>query len=101
MSKDRLEIPDYNSLFSEDRFVQQRENKRQFEAPCSEQETAEALAYSQSAEYMEKNFNRKAVVINPHKACQPLGSIMAALGFEKTLPFIHGSQGAILISAAI
>ncbi|OMD48075.1 nitrogenase molybdenum-iron protein subunit beta [Paenibacillus borealis] len=93
MSKDRLEIPDYNSLFSEDRFVQQRENKKQFEAPCSEQETAEALAYSQSAEYMEKNFNRKAVVINPHKACQPLGSIMAALGFEKTLPFVHGSQG--------
>ncbi|SEU18360.1 nitrogenase molybdenum-iron protein subunit beta [Paenibacillus sp. NFR01] len=93
MSKDRLELPDYNTLFAEERFVQQRENKKQFEAPCSEQETAEALAYSKSAEYMEKNFAREAVVINPHKACQPLGSVMAALGFEKTLPFVHGSQG--------
>ncbi|BCG60603.1 nitrogenase molybdenum-iron protein subunit beta [Paenibacillus sp. URB8-2] len=93
MSKERINIPDYNTLFTEERYVQQRENKKQFEAPCTEQETAEALAYSQSAEYMEKNFERKAVVINPHKACQPLGSVMAALGFEKTLPFVHGSQG--------
>ncbi|MBY9078612.1 nitrogenase molybdenum-iron protein subunit beta [Paenibacillus sp. HN-1] len=93
MSKEKLNIPDYNTLFTEERFVQQRENKKQFEAPCSAQETAEALAYSKSAEYMEKNFDRKAVVINPHKACQPLGAMMAALGFEKTLPFVHGSQG--------
>lgn len=93
MSGEKLDIPDYNTLFSEERFVQQLENKKQFEAPCSAGETAEALAYSQSAAYMEKNFDRKAVVINPHKACQPLGSIMAALGFEKTLPFVHGSQG--------
>ncbi|WP_019908854.1 nitrogenase molybdenum-iron protein subunit beta [Paenibacillus sp. HW567] len=93
MSKDRLDIPDYNRLFSEERYVQQRQNKMQFEAPCSEQDTAEALSYSKSAEYMQKNFDRKAVVINPHKACQPLGSVMAALGFENTLPFVHGSQG--------
>ncbi|KAA9000343.1 nitrogenase molybdenum-iron protein subunit beta [Paenibacillus spiritus] len=93
MSKERIDIPDYNSLFSEERFAAQRENKKQFEAPCSAEETAEALAYSRSAEYTEKNFARQAVVINPHKACQPLGSVMAALGFEKTLPFVHGSQG--------
>ncbi|NQX45802.1 nitrogenase molybdenum-iron protein subunit beta [Paenibacillus tritici] len=93
MSRDELNIKDNTRLFKEERYVQQRENKKQFEAPCSGQETAEALAYSKSAEYMEKNFGRQNVVINPHKACQPLGSVMAALGFEKTLPFVHGSQG--------
>lgn len=54
MSKDDLNIKDNTSLFKEERYVQQRENKKQFEAPCSEQETAEALAYSKSAEYMER-----------------------------------------------
>ncbi|MDT3429096.1 nitrogenase molybdenum-iron protein beta chain [Paenibacillus forsythiae] len=93
MSNERIDIPDYSSLFAEERYIQQRENKKQFEAPCSDEAKAEALAYSKSAEYLEKNFERKAVVINPHKACQPLGAVMAALGFEKTLPFVHGSQG--------
>lgn len=46
-------------------------------------------------EYREKNFKRKALVINPAKACQPIGAIMAASGFEKTLPFVHGSQGCV------
>ncbi|MEK4994861.1 nitrogenase molybdenum-iron protein subunit beta [Paenibacillus sp. FSL H7-0918] len=91
--KDKLEIPDYNTLFQTEPYVKQREGKKAFEAPCSEQETAEALAYSKSSEYKDKNFARTSLVVNPHKACQPLGALMAALGFEKTLPFIHGSQG--------
>ncbi|MCL6604644.1 MAG: nitrogenase molybdenum-iron protein subunit beta [Paenibacillus sp.] len=91
--KDKLDIPDHNLLFQSEPYVQQREGKKAFEAPCSEQETAEALAYSKSSEYKDKNFARQSLVVNPHKACQPLGALMAALGFEKTLPFIHGSQG--------
>lgn len=91
--KDKLEIPDHNTLFQSEPYVKQREGKKAFEAPCSEQETAEALAYSKSSEYKDKNFARTSLVVNPHKACQPLGALMAALGFEKTLPFIHGSQG--------
>jgi len=34
-------------------------------------------------------------VINPAKACQPLGAVLCALGFEKTLPFVQGSQGCV------
>lgn len=90
---ERLHVPDHNKLFQEDKYVRQREHKREFEAPCSEQEVQETLDYSRSKEYKDKNFARSAVVVNPAKACQPLGAIMAALGFEKTLPFIHGSQG--------
>ncbi len=46
-----------------------------------------------SKEYNELNFQRESLVINPPKACQPLGALFAASGFEGTLPFVHGSQG--------
>ncbi len=48
-----------------------------------------------SEEYKELNFKREALVINPTKACQPMGAIFAAAGFEETLPFVHGSQGCV------
>jgi len=46
-------------------------------------------------EYKELNFKRESLVINPPKACQPLGAIFAASGFEKTMPYVHGSQGCV------
>lgn len=46
-----------------------------------------------SVEYREKNFAREKLVINPAKACQPLGALLCALGIEGCLPFTHGSQG--------
>lgn len=46
-----------------------------------------------SQEYREKNFAREKLVINPAKACQPLGALLCALGIEGCLPFTHGSQG--------
>jgi len=46
-----------------------------------------------SQEYKELNFKREALTINPPKACQPLGAIFAAAGFEGCLPYVHGSQG--------
>ncbi|MDH4199785.1 MAG: nitrogenase molybdenum-iron protein subunit beta [Spirochaetia bacterium] len=53
----------------------------------------EVKEWINTEEYKELNFKREAVVINPPKACQPLGAIFAASGFEKTLPYVHGSQG--------
>lgn len=46
-----------------------------------------------SQDYKEKNFAREALVVNPAKACQPLGALLCALGVEGCLPFVHGSQG--------
>jgi len=46
-----------------------------------------------TTEYKELNFARKALVINPTKACQPLGAFFCASGFAGTLPYEHGSQG--------
>lgn len=36
---------------------------------------------------------RKSIVINPAKTCQPIGAMYAALGIHKCLPHSHGSQG--------
>ncbi|MTI57687.1 nitrogenase molybdenum-iron protein subunit beta [Geosporobacter ferrireducens] len=36
---------------------------------------------------------RKALVVNPAKTCQPIGAMYAALGIHNCLPHSHGSQG--------
>ena len=36
---------------------------------------------------------RKALVVNPAKTCQPIGAMYAALGIHSCLPHSHGSQG--------
>jgi nitrogenase molybdenum-iron protein beta chain len=55
----------------------------------------EVFQWTTTQEYQELNFKREALTINPAKACQPLGAVLCALGFEKTLPYVHGSQGCI------
>jgi nitrogenase molybdenum-iron protein beta chain len=55
--------------------------------------TLATKSWLNSVEYREKNFARKKLVINPAKACQPLGALLCALGIEGCLPFVHGSQG--------
>ena len=55
----------------------------------------EVFQWTTSQEYKELNFNREALTVNPAKACQPLGAVLCALGFEKTLPYVHGSQGCV------
>ncbi|HEY5999115.1 MAG TPA: nitrogenase molybdenum-iron protein subunit beta [bacterium] len=57
------------------------------------EQTAATAAWIDTVEYKELNFARQALVINPTKACQPLGAFFAAAGFERTLPYEHGSQG--------
>ena len=51
--------------------------------------------WTKSWEYREKNLAREALTVNPAKACQPLGAVFVAAGFEKTLSFVHGSQGCV------
>ncbi|WP_028986274.1 nitrogenase molybdenum-iron protein subunit beta [Thermicanus aegyptius] len=90
-----VEIKDHNTLFQSEEYMKSAEKKMEFEAPCSLEEVEDTAAYLKTEEYKEKNFAREALTINPAKACQPLGAVLAALGFEKTLPFVHGSQGCV------
>ncbi|NOY64812.1 MAG: nitrogenase molybdenum-iron protein subunit beta [Nitrospirae bacterium] len=88
-----MKVKDHIELFKEQSYLEQFERKREFERPCEEDEINKTLEWTKTEEYMEKNFARKALVVNPAKACQPLGAVLCALGFEKTLPFVQGSQG--------
>ncbi len=69
--------------------------KKGFEEAHSDAKVQETFAWTTTAEYQELNFKREALTINPAKACQPLGAVLCALGFENTLPYVHGSQGCV------
>ena len=51
--------------------------------------------WTRSWEDREKNLAREALTVNPAKACQPLGAVFAAAGYEATMSFVHGSQGCV------
>ncbi len=81
-------------LFKDDNYQQTLADKRDMFEECHPQEKIkEVFAWTTTEEYKELNFQRKDLTINPAKACQPLGAVLCALGFEKTLPYVHGSQG--------
>jgi len=92
---DALRVLDHNELFGLQEYVEQHAAKREMEGAPSDEEVERTLAWSQGWEYRERNFAREALVINPLKACQPLGAVLAALGFAGTLPYVHGSQGCV------
>jgi nitrogenase molybdenum-iron protein beta chain len=93
MQQSADDIKDHATLFKTPEYLKLFENKSRFECPHTEDEVKEQAEYIDSWDYREKNLARKALTINPAKACQPLGALFAAVGFEKTLAFNHGSQG--------
>ncbi|MDR1912052.1 MAG: nitrogenase molybdenum-iron protein subunit beta [Helicobacteraceae bacterium] len=78
--------PEYDEVFK---------NKKAFEnMPCADK-VSEISEWTKTTEYRELNFKREAITINQAKACQPLGAVMVALGFENTMPYVHGSHGCV------
>ncbi len=71
------------------------EGKKEFENPWPEEKVREVSDWTKTEEYKGKNFARKHVKINPAKACQPLGAVFCASGFEGTMPFVQGAQGCV------
>ncbi len=83
-------------LFRDDDYKDSLANKRDaFEEAHPQEKIEKTFEWTTSLEYQELNFQRQALTINPAKACQPLGAVLCALGFEKTLPYVHGSQGCV------
>jgi nitrogenase molybdenum-iron protein beta chain len=81
--------PEYQAVF---------EAKKEFEGMCGACDSAkvqEVSEWTKTWDYREKNLAREAITVNPAKACQPLGAVMASLGFEKTMPYVHGSHGCV------
>jgi len=87
-------VKDHIALFQEPEYKELFAFKKEnYECRPADDEVAKQLEYSKSWEYREKNFARQHAVINPPKACQPLGAVFAAAGFEGSMPYVHGSQG--------
>ena len=83
-------------LFRDEDYKESLRNKRtSFEEPHSQEKIDETFLWTTTEEYKELNFQREALTVNPAKACQPLGAVLCALGFEKTMPYVHGSQGCV------
>ena len=96
MPQSAEKILDHTPLFREPEYQDLFKRKRDaFECPASTSLVEAQREYAKSWEYREKNLAREALVVNPAKACQPLGAVFAAAGFEKTLSFVHGSQGCV------
>jgi nitrogenase molybdenum-iron protein beta chain len=89
-------VLDHAPLFREPEYKEMLANKRaMFECPAPDDKIAEQGEHTKTWEYREKNLAREALVVNPAKACQPLGAVFAAAGFERTMSFVHGSQGCV------
>ena len=69
--------------------------KNNWEEAHDDAKVREVFEWTTTAEYKELNFKREALTIDPAKACQPLGAVLCSLGFENTLPYVHGSQGCV------
>lgn len=83
-------------LFREEDYKANLKNKQDtVEERHSKEKIDEVFEWTTTKEYQEVNFSREALTVNPAKACQPLGAVLCALGFEKTLPYVHGSQGCV------
>ncbi|MGK7938829.1 MAG: nitrogenase molybdenum-iron protein subunit beta [Crocosphaera sp.] len=95
MAQNVNNIKDHVDLFHQPEYQELFENKKQFEGMPSAEKVQEVAEWTKTWEYREKNFAREALTVNPAKACQPLGALLAAVGFEGTLPFVHGSQGCV------
>ena len=82
-------------LFRDEEYKTNLEAKKQFEERPPMDKIMETFEWSTTKEYQDLNFQREALTINPAKACQPLGAVLCALGFHKTIPYVHGSQGCV------
>jgi nitrogenase molybdenum-iron protein beta chain len=96
MTQNAEHILDHVELFRGPEYQQMLANKKAlFENPHDPAEVERIREWAKTPEYREKNFAREALTVNPAKACQPLGAVFVAVGFEGTLPFVHGSQGCV------
>ena len=86
-------------LFRDDDYKKNLAEKRVlFEEMNPPEKVWETFVWTTTKEYQDLNFKREALTVDPAKACQPLGAVLCASGFHKTLPYVHGSlQGTVLL----
>jgi nitrogenase molybdenum-iron protein beta chain len=89
-------VLDHFDLFRQPEYREMLANKKKyFENMVAHAEIERVVEWTKTQDYRDKNFAREALTVNPAKACQPLGAVFCASGFEGTLAFVHGSQGCV------
>jgi nitrogenase molybdenum-iron protein beta chain len=96
MPQSAEKVLDHFELFHQPEYQELLKNKKEcFEGGYPDIKVKEVAEWTKTWEYREKNFAREALTVNPAKACQPLGAVFAAAGFEGSLSYVHGSQGCV------
>lgn len=90
-----MKIRDHSDLFKQQDYQEQFERKKEFENCWPSERIKEVAEWTKTKEYRDLNFSRKHIKINPAKACQPLGAVFCASGFEGSMPFVQGAQGCV------
>ncbi len=90
-----MKIRDHSDLFKQQDYKDQFERKKEFENCWPAEKVKEISEWTKTEEYRELNFKRAHIKINPAKACQPLGAVFCASGFEGSMPFVQGAQGCV------
>ena len=90
-----MKIRDHSELFKQQDYQEQFERKKEFENCWPAEKVKEISEWTKTEEYKELNFKRQNIKINPAKACQPLGAVFCASGFEGSMPFVQGAQGCV------
>jgi nitrogenase molybdenum-iron protein beta chain len=94
-SEEIMKIRDHSELFKQKDYQEQFERKKEFENCWPAEKVQEISEWTKTKEYQELNFKRENIKINPAKACQPLGAVFCASGFEGSMPFVQGAQGCV------
>jgi nitrogenase molybdenum-iron protein beta chain len=95
MPQSAEKVLDHELLFREPEYQTMLEGKKAFEFNHPDEKIKQIVEWTKTEDYKEKNFKRDSLVVNPAKACQPLGAVFVANGFAKTMSFVHGSQGCV------
>ena len=90
-----MKVRDHSELFKQKDYQEQFERKKEFENCWPAEKVQEISEWTKTEEYKELNFKRQNIKINPAKACQPLGAVFCASGFEGSMPFVQGAQGCV------
>lgn len=90
-----MKIRDHSDLFRQQDYQEQFERKKEFENCWPAEKVRKVSEWTKSEEYRDLNFKRRHIKINPAKACQPLGAVFCASGFEGAMPFVQGAQGCV------
>jgi len=86
MTQNADHVLDHFELFRGPEYQQMLANKKKMFENHAIRPNGENSRMGKTPEYKEKNFAREALTVNPAKACQPLGAVFAAVGFERPFP---------------